>query len=239
MRTNNSLVRGQKSFQLNGVAITLMVLMALYICIDFASILLSHKQVMVFGFVAIGSSMVYPLTYGINDITTEVFGYSTGRMIIWIGIFMDVIYISTTHFVVSLPSPHHWALGQEYKDIVYPFARTIISGTVGVFAGRFLNIFIISKLKIFLKGRLFWLRSLISTATGISFHSIITDTLIFIGIISVNKIISIIILNILFNCLFTVVFLYFVNFSATRLKLVLGIDTYDSRTRFNPFRLKG
>jgi len=228
----------KKPFELSASSIILMILMALYISIVFASILLAHRQVYVFGFIAIGASMVYPLSYGVNDITTEVFGYRTGRIVIWIGIVMTFFYTIVTNAIVSLPAPHHWGLAQEYKDIVYPFARTIISGTTGIFVGRFLNIFILAKLKIFLKGRLFWLRSLISTAIGISFHSIVADALIFAGVIPISKITSIIVLDICSNFLFTLVFLYIVNFIATKLKAYLNVDVYDYKTNFNPFRLK-
>lgn len=181
---------------------------------------------------------VYPFSYVLSDITTEVYGYRKTRQIIWCALLSWAISGAFITAIISMPSPgfaSHYSI--EFNDVMGPYVRTIAAGIFAVIAGQFLNIYIISKLKILTQGRFFWLRSVSSCFLGDAITTILAITLIFLGRAPLAEITQIVVLeiglSIILQALFAIPATYMVSF----LKRAEKLDTYDYNINFNPFKL--
>ena len=181
---------------------------------------------------------VYPFTYIIADIIAEVYGYKMSRQIIWLTIVSTLIFAIIVKLTTKTPYPYFWGAYNGHFDLAMsPILRTVISGTTGIVVGQFVNIYLITKLKILTKGKHFWLRSIGSTMMGDIFTVSIALFGIFSQRISTAKILEIVILELIIMFVFAIVMSVPGQFIVGFFKEAEGIDIYDYSTNFNPFKL--
>ena len=76
------------------------------VCLIVANIV-SQKIVRIFGFDITAGLMIFPITYIINDLVAEVWGYRKMRSIIWIGFLMNFFTVIVFRLTFWLPSSPH------------------------------------------------------------------------------------------------------------------------------------
>jgi len=186
------------------------------------------------GFVNLPAAVVlFPLSYILGDILTEVYGYRWARKVIWLGFFCNLIFVIIAWVGQILPPAPHWEGQEAYERILGYTPRLLAASFAGYLAGELANSFVLAKMKILTRGRWLWSRTIGSTIVGQGL-----DTLIFIPVAYFGApfFVPIVILHhwlakILFETLATPFTYGVVNF----LKKKETIDTYDYKTNFNPF----
>lgn len=151
--------------------------MSVFCCLLLLSNIAATKGIS-FGFVlSDGGVFLFPLTYVIGDVLSEVYGLSATRRAILIGFAMSLL-ASLTFYVVSKSTPAPGYTSQDSFDAVLGVVPQIVLASVaGYLAGEFLNSYVMVKLKERTKERKLWLRLVSSTLVGEFF-----DTLIFCSI---------------------------------------------------------
>ena len=179
---------------------------------------------------------VFPLSYIFGDVLTEVYGYRTARRVIWLGFACNLLFVFFIWVGQVLPAAPFWE-GQEAYDSILGYAPGIlIASLAGYLAGEFGNSFVLARMKILTKGRWLWARTIGSTVVGQGL-----DTSVFIMVAILFGTPSFMPLMILHHWLsktvieavFTPATYALVNY----LKRQEGIDTYDYKTRYNPFAI--
>lgn len=181
--------------------------------------------------------LFFPLSYVLDDVLTEVYGYSRARRVIWVG-FVALLFMAGMEWVVvHLPSDQGWE-GQGAYDYVFGAGWRIILASVCAFwAGDFLNSFVLAKMKIWTRGRMLWTRTIGSTIIGEGADSLIFYPLAFYGapdwpIQSMLMVMfSQFVLKVGWEVILTPVTYAVVGF----LKRAEGVDVYDEGTDFSPF----
>ena len=99
----------------------------------------------------------------------------------------------------------------------------------------FINIYIMSKSKIWLAGRFFWMRNISTSIFSEIIYTILIIPMISLGTLPFNKILVIISSSFLFKLIYA----FLIAWSSSRivklLKKLEGIDTYDYNVNYNPF----
>ena len=133
------------------------------------TIILPCAAVVSYKTVAIGSSMIcassllLPLWFVIGDITTEVYGYNISRKIFWSALLCYFIFTVFIVALINLPSPtQRFAYSPIFDNLIY----MVCSDIFAIIIGGFINTYLISKWKILIKGRYFWLRSIGASTIG-------------------------------------------------------------------------
>ncbi|MFN7097955.1 MAG: VUT family protein, partial [Gammaproteobacteria bacterium] len=108
---------------------------------------------------------------------------------------------------------------------------------VGAFASEFANVYILSKLKILMTGRLFWVRSLTSTAIGEFVLLLISMAIGFYGHASAKELTHLLFSAYIFELIFTIIAVFPLTLLVRFLKKSEEVDVYDYNTDFNPFSL--
>ena len=181
--------------------------------------------------------LFFPISYVIDDVLTEVYGYARARRAIWAG-FAALLFMAVMEWtVVHLPVAPGWT-GQAAYDRVFGSGwRIILASMTAFFIGEFLNSFVMAKMKIWSEGRNLWARFWGSTVVGEGADSLIFYPLAFYGMadwpVSAlwEVMLSQFVLKVSWEVLLTPVTYAVVGW----LKRKEGIDVYDVGTDFTPF----
>lgn len=187
-------------------------------------------------------TILFPISYILGDVLTEVYGFQRSRRIIWLGfgslIFSAVIF----WFVKILPGEASWqaAVGQDaYNQILGSMSSgaIVLASLAGFFAGSFSNAILMSVMKVLTRGRLLWARTIGSTIIGEGF-----DTFTFIlvasalGVFPWSLFWSLSITNYIFKVGIEVAFTPITYLVVNALKRAEGVDIFDRDVSLSPFK---
>jgi uncharacterized integral membrane protein (TIGR00697 family) len=183
-------------------------------------------------------TLIFPLTFILSDLITEVYGYKFARRAIWVGFLFNFVFVAYGQLIIHLPSPDYAvALNDKFDSLLGFNARIIIASTVSYLCAEPLNSFIMAKLKLRTGGNLMWLRFVSSTAVASLFDSFLFGTLAFYGTMPLHDLF-------IFNATMwgIKVFIEICGLPislrlARKLKRHEGLDMYDVGTKFSIFSL--
>lgn len=183
------------------------------------------------------STLIFPITYFFCDVVTEVYGYALSRQLIWTSMICQYLFAITVYLLIKLPSPPQFDNVAHYDYVLGGVLALTIANNVGVVVGAFINSYIISITKIRLKGKRFWLRSIISTAAGELAVTVIVAAIAFFKTTDVMQLLTIITVCYLFKFIYGVLAVIPATYLVNYLKRTEDIDVLDYDTNFNPFKL--
>jgi queuosine precursor transporter len=183
--------------------------------------------------------LFFPVSYLIDDVMTEVYGYARARRAIWAG-FVALAFMALMEWtVVHLPVASGWTGQAAYERVFGSGWRIILASMMAFFVGDFLESATMAKLKIWSEGRRLWMRFWGSTVVGEGVDSLIFYPIAFWGMTdwplsALGKVmISQFILKVGWEVLLTPATYAVVGW----LKRKEGVDVYDVGTNFTPFAL--
>ncbi len=193
-----------------------------------------------FCFSATTGLFLFPASYLIGDLLTEVYGYSKSRKVIWTGFACLLATNLIILFFRFLPSDPSWGLEAEYTKIFSQSLRVSLASMVAYFCGEFTNSLVIAKLKVLTKGKYQALRIIGSTAAGELVDSILILFLGFYGApgYPLELMLKVLVVNYSFKVAWEIVFYPVTKQLLKFLKKAESEDYYDINTDFNPFHLE-
>ncbi len=215
----------------------LLILGMLYVTADLTSDMVTFKMVSVFHVTEIGAVFIFPLTYLIADIVTELYGYSVGRTLIWVSLCCDFLFVLLAMLIIHLPSPDLLNNTDALKQVIDPLLRVDIGGALGILIGGFANIYALSKWKVLFKGRYFWLRSIASTGVGEAVYIIVACLISYSSFMTTQDIFKLMLVNYATKIVYAIVGGLPAAYLVKYLKEKIKIDTYDTNISYNPFNV--
>lgn len=190
--------------------------------------------------------VIFPLSYLFGDILTEVYGYNRARQVIWIGFACNTLSVAAIYLSILLPPAPFWSLGfaspekaQEAYAAFFGFTpRLLVASLLAYLVGEFLNATVMAKLKVAMKGRRLWVRTISSTLLGQLADSAVFITLAFYGIIPTPVLAGMVVTQWLVKSLYEAILTPMTYLIVGYLKKAEKEDVYDYNTRFNPFITK-
>lgn len=198
---------------------------------------LIYKVVTLGPLVASAATLAIPFWYFLGDIIAEVYGYKMSRRLIWSAIICQFIFAVLCTSLIKLNSPPTWLHQDAYNQVLGSLFRVSIGSFIAVFCGAFINIYALTKWKILLKGRYFWLRSIGATAVGEAIFTVVAFVIEFLGTIPTSQLIQLILASYGIKLFIAPIAATPSSMVATLLKKLEGVDIYDNNTDFNPFKL--
>ncbi len=209
----------------------------LYMAGPLATMLLVYREVPIFGFTASAASFLSPIWYLTSDIVTEVYGYKVSRNLFWCWGAAGILTASLLNMTIYLHSPENWHDAYAYKIVMGHLLKDVIDAWLVMGVSNFLNTYLISKSKIYLGGKFFWLRSIVASSAGVCTLEILFQ-LGLIGTLPTNTLLSMMSIGIVIKIICIVILIVPCSFITSTLKRVEKIDVYDYSTNYNPFMLK-
>lgn len=185
-----------------------------------------------------GGTFVYFASPLIIDVVTEVYGYKIARQLLWCGLvaplFMALCFAIFTHPAY----PAFWSnMIGAYNTVLDPVVRVAIVSSITIFIGQLVNVFLISKWRVLTRGKYFWLRCLGASVIGDSVTVVSSILLIFSGRIPLGILMDNIIPELVIMVVFTALGAIPAVFLAKIVAKKEGLNNYDTKVDFNPFKL--
>lgn len=195
------------------------------------------KIVLLFGFGVSVTVLYFPFVYIISDVVTEVYGYARARQILWYTLMASVLAGLMYQLAVAVPPAPFFESQNAYSTVFGIVPRVLLGGWIAVFLGDISNNFVLAKLKVSMKGRMLWVRTVTSTVIGQLVNTTTFYVIALSGVLPNSLLIKSIlagwIIKTAVEAFMTPVTYVVVNF----VKRVEKIDHYDVGTDFNPFKL--
>ena len=206
----------------------------LFLASNFTYFTMAPRILDIFNLYEPGGILIFPFTFLLSDILTEVYTYKYSRFLVWcviltLGVFTFFAWVS-----MQLPTA---VVHYGYKSIFLNYPKLYLGVALATFFSFFLNNMVLAKLKIKMQGKRFWLRSLISTSVG---HATFSATWVLIfhwGEIASLTLLKLIACMYLWKMSFEIIATPLAAMISRYLKNKEGIDPYDYDTNFNPFKV--
>ena len=187
-----------------------------------------------------GAVIIFPISYIINDLLTEVYGYRRAMLVIWMGFALSAFIAIAGHLVSLLPeplSPENRGTADSFNSLFRMVPRVMFSSLLAFILGSQINSIVMSRMKVAQKGRGFGWRAILSSVAGELTDSLIFYPLAFGGILPVDALLGLIATQVTVKTLYEVLVLPLTTYLSRKLKAAEGIDTYDYNISYNPFKL--
>ena len=220
------------------------------ICLVAAN-LLETKVFKVWGPVSLTCGfIVFPISYILNDVIAEVWGYRKARLIIWMGFLMNFFVMALGGIACILP-PIEPKADEAFKQVFTFAPQIVVASLIAFIVGSFLNALIMSKMKLRdrHKGHFsfhFSMRSVLSTIVGESADSIIFFPLafyffplIFFGKpnLTFDIMLGLMVTQVIAKTLYEIIVLPLTIRIVQYVKKREGTDVYDDNISYNAFKI--
>jgi uncharacterized integral membrane protein (TIGR00697 family) len=208
----------------------------MYLVFMLADQVLMYRMVQVGVFSSLTAGVfLMPLYYFTGDMVAEIYGFRVARNLVYLVIVCSIIFAVIVSILNALPTPQDWTHQAEYDYVFGRLLRSSIGGLFAVLVGSYFNTYIISKLKLMIKGRFFIFRSITSSAIGEAVQMVIGCLLLFVGVVPLEQLwrlmVELYIWQISLGAIVATCFSGFVQ----KLKQIEG-ESCDQEINFNPFK---
>jgi queuosine precursor transporter len=153
------------------------VLVAVFTALVIISNVTATKGVAFGPIITDGGFIVFPLTYVIGDVLSEVYGFRAARRAIFTGFAMNILAALAFWVTVYLPAADFYQNQEHFENIVGAYTQLIIAGLAGFIVGQTLNAWTVVAIKQRTKEKHLWAR-----LVGSTFIGQLGDTLVFCAI---------------------------------------------------------
>ena len=206
-------------------------------CLIVANIV-EQKLIQIGPIEATAGLLIFPISYIVNDIIAEVWGYRKARLIIWYGFLMNFLAVAVFRLSILVPGSENFTHQEAFSLVMGNTLRITVASFIAFLIGSFLNAFVMSKMKIMQKGRNFSLRAVVSTLIGEGADSIVFFSIAFMGVIPNDDLWILMLTQTGMKTAYEIIILPFTNRIVTWVKKKEEEDVFDENVSYNPFRIK-
>ena len=181
--------------------------------------------------------LVFPLSYIINDVVAEVWGYRKVRLIIWAGFAVNLLAVIFFSLSIVVPAAPFYQSQDAFATILGNTPRLVAASLIAYLTGSFLNAYIMSRFKVLTNGKGFSVRAVVSTLAGEGADSLIFITIAFAGIFEFKALMTMVLTQALIKTVYEIIILPVTILVVKKMKKLEGEDTFDNSVSYNPFKL--
>ncbi|MBR3020858.1 MAG: queuosine precursor transporter [Bacteroidaceae bacterium] len=220
------------------VSVSFMIMGIMFCVCLIAANLFETKIVQIGSYSMTAGFIVFPVSYIINDCIAEVWGFRKARLIIWMGFLMNFFVVTLGGIAVALPAAPFWEGDEAFRFVFGLAPRIAVASLTAFLVGSFLNAWVMSRMKLRDKERRFAWRAILSTLVGEGADSLIFFPMAFAGLMPVNELAKLMLLQVTAKTLYEVIALPLTTRVVRYVKRREGIDTYDNNVSYNIFNIK-
>ncbi len=117
--------------------------------------------------------IIFPISYIVGDILTEVYGFRIARGVIWLGFAANMLVVIALWLAGIIPGAGFWEDQGAYDTILGQVPWILLASFVAYLVGEFSNSTVLALLKYKMQGRLLFVRTIGSTIVGQGLDSFI------------------------------------------------------------------
>lgn len=208
----------------------------LYVAISTAADVVAYKYVDILNWVESGATILFPLTYVIGDVVSEVYGWGISMRLVWFGLICEAIFALCILTIIHLPNFGIGIYQDEYVHVLGHIGLFVFAGIIANTVSGLLNVYFISKYKVLWHGKLFWIRSIISTCISEFILILITVLIAFLPELQFTETMHVFVDAYKLEVIYAIIFVTPAQLLVNILVKFEGIDVYDYGISYNPFK---
>ena len=212
----------------------MLIMSMVYITVLLAATVVAYRIVVIGSFSGPGSTLIYTSSFFLANVFSEVYGPSASKKLIWESIGCGYLFAILLTGVNLLPAPSYWDNTGAYNQVLGHVLRFTNAGVTGYLLSAFLNVYLLTKWKFKMSGRLFWLRSLLASTISEGAATFIAGFITFFGMISTDQIFYVMTNAFIFKIFYGSIAVFPASFLAYILKKIEKDISEDPS--INPFR---
>lgn len=186
-----------------------------------------------------GAIFVFPISYIINDVVSEVWGFRRAKLLIWMAFGLNFFFVILGWLIDLIPGVAWWQetpAGIGFHAVFGMAPRIVLASFLAFLAGSFLNAFVISKMKVRNNGKYFTARAVFSTLVGEFCDSIIFFPVALLGIVPIEEMPSYVLWQVCLKTSYELIILPVTVRVVKWVKKVENVDVYDRDISYNIFK---
>jgi queuosine precursor transporter len=162
------------------VSARFVVVAAFFVTALVVSNIIAVKLVEMSGRVFPAGLVIFPLSYLLGDVLTEVYGVRAARRVIWLGFACNLVALGAIQAAIHLPALDP-DFQQAYDRVLGTTWRLFLASLAAYVVGELANAYVLAVMKGATGGRFLWTRTIGSTIVGEGLDSLIFVTIAFAG----------------------------------------------------------
>lgn len=186
-----------------------------------------------------GAIFVFPISYIVNDVVSEVWGFRRAKLLIWMAFGLNFFFVILGWLIDLIPGVAWWQetpAGIGFHAVFGMAPRIVLASFLAFLAGSFLNAFVISKMKVRNNGKYFTARAVFSTLVGEFCDSIIFFPVALLGIVPIEEMPSYVLWQVCLKTSYELIILPVTVRVVKLVKKVENVDVYDRDISYNIFK---
>lgn len=159
-----------------------------------------------FGFTMTGAVIVFPITYILSDLFSEVYGYKWSRFTSYLAFAANILMVFFFWLTVKAPAPDWWS-GQEAVEMVLGNTPQVLCASLAAFlVGDLVNDKVFRRMKAKRQGMQgFSVRAIVSSFCGEIVDSLIFTPIAFFGVMSAKEMLAIGVTNVILKTTYEII----------------------------------
>ncbi|KTD03525.1 queuosine precursor transporter [Fluoribacter gormanii] len=193
------------------------------------------RLINIWGLTTDAGTLIFPFSFLLSNLITEVYGYKYARRTIWCGFVFNLIFILYGQLVIHMPNPNFTTNNAIFDALLTINSRIILASFISYLIAESFNSYLIAKTKIKVQGRYMGGRFLLSTFLASGLDSVIFTTIAFYKTIPDFAFIAMMLTMWFIKVFIELCGLPFSINLVNKLKEIEQLDIYDKNTKFNLF----
>lgn len=182
----------------------------LFVSAMLISNVITSKQIQFpFGITMTGAIVIFPITYILSDVFSEVYGYKWSRITCYFAFSMNLLMVLVFSLVIATPAPSYWQNQEAFATVLGSTPRVMGASLLAYVVGDFVNDRVFRKMKEKhideLKG--FGWRAIISSLVGELCDSLVFVPLAFLGQMPFKTLTTMVVCQVLLKTAYEVIVL--------------------------------
>lgn len=212
----------------NGISMLQLSLTLVFVVSLLISNVITSKQVLLpFGITMTGAVIIFPVTYILSDVFSEVYGYRWSRLTCYMAFLANLFMVIIFSIVIVTPAPDYWTNQEAFQTVLGNTPRILAASLLAFVVGDFANDKLFAKMKEKHpndhKG--FGLRAILSSLCGELVDSLIFLPLAFIGQMPLKTLAIMTVMQVLIKTGYEVIILPVTNFVVRLVSKKEGLDS--------------
>lgn len=148
-----------------------------------------------------GGAILFPMTYVLGDVLSEVYGFKRAKRAILLGFFYSILASVVFLLVAKAPPAADYQNQAAFEAVLGFVPRIVLASLVAYFVGQLLNSWILVKLKQQFGEKHLWARLMGSTVGGELIDTILFCTIAFYGEVSNADLLNYIVVGYIYKVL--------------------------------------
>lgn len=211
------------------------ILLSLNITCLLISNIITIKTINIFGLIFTAGDILFPITYILNDVFTEVYGFNKSRFVIWISFLCNLIMVTIFNIIIILPVDETFEQQNALVNVLGSTPRILFASFISFLIGNFANSIVLSKMKVKTEGKYLALRTITSTLVGEGIDTLLFIPIVFWGSLDIKSMLFLMLDTYMLKVLLEVVLTPVTYKVVNLIKIKEKIDTFDNEVKYKIF----